>query len=99
MSGAWRKHQDHVEQRLATFDKPDAEIVFLPPESFLRYYSLLVEAVYLTKQPEPEVKTQLRRGGVRIPVRNYRALDRLLAMDRRLYNIKREILEYLSEEP
>lgn len=94
------KREDNVEKRLATFSRPDSEILFLPPESFLRYYSLLVEAVYMTKQPEPEVRTgEIRKGGMRIPVRNFRAFTELKRVDSRLYGIKRWIVEYLNSEP
>ena len=60
--------------------KKEECMAFLPPESFLSYYALLVEAVYLTKQPEPEVKThQLRRQGSQIPVRNYKLFRLIMA--------------------
>ena len=91
--------RSNVIKRYAVFEQPDKEIVFLPPESFLRYYSLLVEAVYTTKQPEPEVRThELRKGGARIPVRNYRAYGELRRIDKRLYQIKQQIMEHLNEE-
>ena len=77
--------------------KKEECMAFLPPESFLSYYALLVEAVYLTKQPEPEVKThQLRRQGSQIPVRNYKAYRKLKQVDQALYGLKRSIYGFLN---
>ncbi len=72
---------------------------FLPPQSFLAYYSLLVEAVFLTRQPEPETKAhKLRRHGAEIPVRNYQAYDMLREVDGQLHRVKRRIIEFLNRE-
>jgi len=95
MTAALRHRND--EKRIASFSEPTKEINFLPPESFLVYYSLLVEAVYLTRQPEPEVKQWIKRSGFRIPVRNYRAYRKLRQIDQRLYEAKYEIVQYLGE--
>ena len=82
---------------IATLETED-EIYFLPPKDFLAYYSLLVEAVYLTKQVEPEVKHWIRRGGVKLPVRNYLAYRKLRQVDQRLYELKYGIAQMLNEE-
>lgn len=95
-----RLHQlerENEQLRQANEKKEDA-LRFLPPESFQVQYSLLVEAVYLTRQPEPEVKPArvMRRQGQEIPVRNYKAYDQLREIDKQLYGIKRRIVEFLS---
>lgn len=72
---------------------------FLPPRSFLATYSLLVEAVYLTRFPSPEARTHtLRRRGAQIPVRNYRAYRQLRRIDQRLYELGRAIRAHLNGE-
>jgi len=71
---------------------------FLPPQSFLTYYSLLVEAVYTTRFPAPEVKHFMRRWGLRIPVRDYRAYRMLRQVDQRLYELSHCIRGFLSGE-
>lgn len=72
---------------------------FLPPESFCLYYGLLVEAIYLTKQPEPEVKThELRRWGSRVPIRNWTAYRFKRRVDKRLSKIKGDIYDFLDME-
>jgi len=72
---------------------------YLPPESFLVYYSLLVEAVYTTRLPAPEAKTHcLRRWGMVIPVRDYRAYRMLRQVDQSLYRLTHAIREYFSGE-
>jgi len=71
---------------------------FLPPEKFLTAYGLLVEAVYLTRMPGPEVKAlhRLRRRGTEIPVRNYRAYRFLRKVDQRLYEETARIYRFLE---
>ena len=73
---------------------------FLPPEKFLAVYGLLVEAVYLTRLPGPEVNVphKLRRRGREIPVRNYRAYRFLCRVDQRLYEETARIHRFLVGE-
>jgi hypothetical protein len=73
---------------------------FMPPESFLTAYSLLVEAVYLTRMPSPEVQVmhKIRRKGMEIPVRNYRAYRYLRKIDQRLYEEAARIYRFLEGE-
>ena len=78
---------------ISAFEEDD-EVYFLPPRSFLKQYSLLVEAVYLTKQPEPEVKHWMKRGGSKVPVRNYRAYRSLRRIDKWLYKLDGQIANY-----
>ena len=79
-------------------NRSKGEMYFLPPESFLEYYSLLVEACYLTRRPEPEVKTgELRRGGFRIPIRDWQAYKKLKQVDKSLYRLRYDIAKWLNE--
>lgn len=72
-------------------------MVFLPPERFLIYYGLLVEAVFMTSQPEPEVRTRyLRRGGRNIPIRNWKARQKLSDVDQKLYELRDSIDCFLN---
>ncbi|MDY6796975.1 MAG: hypothetical protein SWK76_17085 [Actinomycetota bacterium] len=104
------KHRESYQHKIARLERENASLReqlerlkdaqrFLPPESFCSYYGLLLEAVYLTKQPEPEVKThEMRRRGARWPVRNYGAYKKLRKIDQSLYDLKREIYGFLSRE-
>ena len=76
----------------------DDEVYFLPPRAFLKQYSLLVEAVYLTKQPEPEVKHWMKRGGAKLPVRNYQAYKALRRIDKWLYRLDSQMSGYMNED-
>ena len=88
--------QEHNRPAVIATLKEDDEIYFLPPRSFLKQYSLLVEAVYLTRQPEPEVKHWMKRGGVRLPVRNYAAYRRLRQADQKLYEMGSGISSFMN---
>lgn len=82
--------------RLEAFAE-DEEVYFLPPRSFLKRYSLLVEATYLTRQPEPEVKHWMKRGGVKLPVRNYQAYKALRRVDKWLYRLDSQMSSYMNK--
>lgn len=71
---------------------------FLPPESFLSMYGLLVESAYLTRHPRPEARTHyVMRRGSKWPVKNYRAYKELRRIDQRLYELGRKIIRFLED--
>lgn len=73
---------------------------FLPPESFLEKYNLLIYLIYLADIPDPEVRTEgkhwLRRGGAKIPVRNYEAYRLMRSIDKVLYDQARRMEKYFN---
>jgi len=79
--------------------RADDRELFLPPQFFLEAYSLLVEHVYLSRKPasEGEPLHKLRRRGVTIPVRDYRAYRKLRRVDGELRELAHKILGFLDE--
>jgi len=84
---------------IATLEEDD-EVYFLPPKTFLKQYSLLVEAVYMTSQPKPEVpddkKHSMMKAGFKLPVRNYRAYKSLRRMDKWLSRHSHQIINFFQ---
>jgi len=74
---------------------------FLPPDSFLEMYDLLVYAVYQASKPTQTTpaKHVIKKGGASIPVRNYAAYRKLRRIDQRMYDLAREIREFLYYDP
>ena len=74
----------------------DGRDLFLPPRSFVEAYSLLVEHVYLLRLEPQESPHKMRRRGTTIPVRNYRAYQKLRRTDGKLRDMAREIYDFLD---
>ena len=71
----------------------------LPPESFLASYYLLYEDAYLTSQPKPEVRAQYQKPGEgKIPIHNFRSHRMKVNMDKQLYRLKYQIVQYLERD-
>ncbi len=72
---------------------------FLPAESFLEEYGLLVEACYLLKRPDPTVKTwEVRKLGPKLPIKNFRAHGELRRVDKVLYRQSHYIAEWFDSQ-
>lgn len=70
----------------------------LPPESFLAMYLLLYEDAYLTSQFHPEVRADYQKPGEgKVPIRNFRSHRMKVNVDKQLYRLKYQMVQYLEE--
>ena len=71
-------------------------IDFHVPESVEAWYDLLVKLCYDGDRPDPEVKHFMRRGGKKIPIRDYDSYRLLKSIDKVMYDQSRRICRYFE---
>lgn len=108
MAAATRRH-DTRDKRIGVLEaenerlrreleKKEATLRLLPPESFLAAYSLLHEIAYLSRGPQPEIKISYQKPGeVKLPIRDFRAHRMKRNLDKQLYRLKYQIVQYLEK--
>ena len=102
------KHRESYQRKIARLERENASLKvqverlreaqrFLPSEKFCTQYGLLCETCFLSKPPEPEVKTfEVHRRGSKWHVTNVPAYKFKRNMDSELSKIAGKIYDYLD---